>query len=158
MTPKSPDTPAPRVALFAGSFDPFTIGHDSIVRRALPLFDRIIIAVGTNAAKAGATPAYDRVSAIRAVYASVPGDRVRVIAYTGELTVDLARRLGARWLLRGVRSAKDFEYERDMADINRQLSGIETVILFSRPEFGAISSSIVRELQSYGVDTTPYLP
>ena len=158
MTPKSPDTPAPRVALFAGSFDPFTVGHDSIMRRALPLFDRIIIAVGTNAAKAGATPADDRVSAIRAIYASVPGDRVRVIAYTGELTVDLARRLGARWLLRGVRSAKDFEYERDMDDINRRIAGIETVLLYALPELSAVSSSVVRELKSYGHDITEFLP
>ncbi len=83
---------------------------------------------------------------------------LRVIAYTGELTVDLARRLGARWLLRGVRSAKDFEYERDMADINRRIAGIETVLLYALPELSAVSSSVVRELKSYGHDITEFLP
>lgn len=155
MTRISSDSPA-RVALFAGSFDPFTVGHASVVDRALPLFDRLVIAVGINAEKTSAASAADRLAAIRAVYDGDP--RVEVIACSGELTVDLARRIGARWLLRGVRSVRDFEYERDMADLNRRLSGIETVILFSLPEHGAVSSSAVRELASYGRDVTPFLP
>lgn len=155
MTRISSDSSA-RVALFAGSFDPFTVGHASVVDRALPLFDRLVIAVGINAEKTSAASAADRLAAIRAVYDGDP--RVEVITCSGELTVDLARRIGARWLLRGVRSVRDFEYERDMADLNRRLSGIETVILFSLPEHGAVSSSAVRELASYGRDVTPFLP
>lgn len=141
-------------ALFPGSFRPFTRGHADIVERALALFDEVVIAVGVNAAK----PLHDiekDLSPIKKLYAGEP--RVRVEAFTG-LTAHYARTVGAACIVRGVRSTKDYEYERDMADINRQLSGIETVILFSRPELGAISSSIVRELESYGVDTTQYLP
>lgn len=141
-------------ALFPGSFRPFTRGHADIVERALALFDEVVIAVGVNASK----PLHDIeeiISPIKKIYEGEP--RVRVEAFTG-LTAEYARTVGASCIVRGVRSMKDYEYERDMADINRQLSGIETVILFSRPEFGAISSSVVRELESYGVDTTPYLP
>lgn len=158
MTAKSPEIiPAGelRTALFAGSFDPFTIGHASIVSRALPLFDRIVIAVGVNMAKTSADEVSRRVEAIAALYADEP--RVTVTHYEG-LTVDMAARCGARWLLRGVRSVKDFEYERDMADINRQLSGLETVLLYSLPEHAAVSSSIVRELRAYGRDVSDYLP
>lgn len=158
MTAKSPEIipdDEPRTALFAGSFDPFTIGHASIVSRALPLFDRIVIAVGVNAAKTSADEVSRRVEAIAALYADEP--RVTVTHYEG-LTVDMAARCGARWLLRGVRSVKDFEYERDMADINRQLSGLETVLLYSLPEHAAVSSSIVRELRAYGRDVSDYLP
>ena len=146
-----------RIALFAGSFDPFTIGHASIVERALSLFDRIIIAVGVNANKAGETSADERQKAIRDIYSNIP-ERVSVESYSDELTVDLAQRVGAKWLLRGVRSVKDFEYEREIADINRQLSGLETVILLTLPEHGAVSSSVVRELRSYGRDVSHFLP
>lgn len=156
MTPKFPEA-APRTALFAGSFNPFTTGHASIVERALPLFDRIIIAVGVNALKAGDTTD-GRVSAIKEIYRNLPDGRVEVVAYTHELTVDLARRLGARWLLRGVRSVKDFEYERELADINRKLSGIETFIIYSLPELSMVSSSMVRELMAYGRDVSQFLP
>jgi len=141
-------------ALFPGSFRPFTRGHADIVERALALFDEVVIAVGVNASK----PLHDIeeiIGPIKKIYEGEP--RVRVEAFTG-LTAEYARTVGASCIVRGVRSMKDYEYERDMADINRQLSGIETVILFSRPEFGAISSSVVRELESYGVDTTQYLP
>jgi len=156
MIHKFPD--AERVALFAGSFDPFTIGHASIVERALPLFDRIVIAVGVNASKHGSSNIDDRMNVIRQVYDKLPVGRVEVLAYEHELTVDLARRVGARWLLRGVRSVKDFEYERDMADINRRISGIETVLLYALPHLSAISSSIVRELESYGQNIGEFLP
>lgn len=152
-TSTSPSSDA-RIALFPGSFRPFTRGHADIVERGLALFDRVIIAVGVNAAK----PAADgeaTADAIRKLYADEP--RVEVTVYSC-LTIDFAAQCGARFLLRGVRSMKDFEYERDMADINRQLSGIESVILFSRPEYAAVSSSVVRELESYGHDITPFLP
>lgn len=161
MTPKYPDLQScgePRVALFAGSFDPFTAGHASIVERALPLFDKVVVAVGVNPTKTSEADAMGRVRAIESLYSSLPAGRVEVVCYSDMLTVQLAAQVGARWLLRGVRSARDFEYERDMADINRRLSGVETVLMFALPELGAVSSSAVRELKSYGADVSQFLP
>lgn len=144
-----------RVAVFPGSFDPFTIGHADIVRRGLALFDRIVIAVGYNAAKTSAATAEERVAAIARIYAAEP--RVKAVAYH-DLTVDLARRENAAFILRGVRSVKDFEYERDMAAVNTAIASVETVLLIADPRYAHISSSVVRELQAYGRDITPYLP
>lgn len=140
-----------RVAIFPGSFRPFTLGHADIVERGLALFDRIIIAIGINPDK----PFDANVAEIEKLYEHEP--RVEVMKYSC-LTTDFAAQQGAGFILRGVRSVKDFEYERDLADINRQLSGIESVILFSRPELAAISSSVVRELQSYGHDVSTFMP
>lgn len=156
MTHKYPEKC--RVALFAGSFNPFTTGHASVVERALPLFDRIIIAIGVNAGKPSETSVQERVDTIASLYRNLPPGQVEVVAYHDELTVDIAARLGAGWLLRGVRSVKDFEYERDLADINRKLSGIETLLLYTLPELSAVSSSMVRELKSYGHDVSTFLP
>lgn len=144
-----------RTALFAGSFDPFTIGHQSVVTRALPLFDRIVIGIGVNPAKRGWMPVEERLEAIRALYANEP--RVSVVEFTG-LTVEAARACGAQFLLRGVRTITDFEYERNLADVNRNLSGLESVLIYTLPEHAAVSSSVVRELASHGVDISPYLP
>lgn len=141
-------------AIFPGSFDPFTIGHADIVRRGLQMFDRIVVAVGYNVAKQTGTPVAERVEAIDRVFDGEP--RVKVVAYS-DLTADLAEREGAHFLLRGVRSVKDFEYERDMAAVNAEL-GLETVFLLADPRYAHISSSVVRELASYGRDITPYLP
>ena len=144
-----------KTALFAGTFRPFTIGHADIVDRALAVFDKVIICVGVNIEKSGHESEVEaRLETIRRVYASDP--RVEVVARTG-LTVDTAKEFGASALLRGVRSAKDYEYERDMADANRSISGIETVILVSRPELAFISSSLVRDLQAHGRDASQYL-
>lgn len=143
------------IAFFAGSFDPFTIGHASIVQRALGLFDEIVVGVGINPLKTSAEEAERRAKHIVRLYENEP--RIVVSTYSG-LTVDAARDSGATCLLRGVRSVKDFEYERDMADINRQLSGLETVLLYSLPEYSAVSSSMVRELQAFGKDVSRYLP
>ena len=129
------------IALFPGSFDPYTIGHYSIVERALPLFDKIVIAVGVNRNKQSLMSEEKRVEAIRSLYES--NDKVEVISYDG-LTVDAAKKYGARFLLRGVRQVADFEYERNLAEVNRNISHI--------------SSSIVRELASYGKDVTNLLP
>lgn len=143
-----------RGVFFAGSFNPFTIGHASIVERALALFDRVVVGIGYNEQKpAGGIEA--RLEAIRAVYADEP--RVEVMAYSG-LTIDAAKKAGCVALLRGVRTAADFEYERTLADANRHLSGLETVLLYSLPELAWVSSSAVRELAHNGVDITPYLP
>lgn len=141
--------------LFPGSFNPFTVGHQSLVARVLPLFDRVVIAVGVNARKDSGDETAQRVEAIRALYASEP--KVSVIAYSG-LTVDACEAEGARWMLRGVRSTVDFEYERNLADINRRISGIETLLLFTLPEYASVSSSMVRELRSYGRDVSEFLP
>ncbi|MDY2916587.1 MAG: pantetheine-phosphate adenylyltransferase [Muribaculaceae bacterium] len=143
-------------AFFAGSFNPFTRGHASIVARALPLFDSIIIGIGVNAEKPdSADEGESRAEAIRALYAEEP--RVRVVVYD-TLTVDAARRAGATVLLRGVRSVADFEYERTMAALNRRIGDMETLLLFAEPDLECVSSSIVRELQSYGRDVSDFLP
>ena len=145
-----------RVALFPGSFRPFTIGHADIVERALQLFDKVIVAVGINRSKPGdETAAEAAADTIRRLYAGE--SRIEVVAYS-PLTVQLARQRGAKFIVRGVRSVKDFEYERDMAQVNAQLSGIESVILFCRPELGAVSSSLVRELEAFGENVEPFLP
>lgn len=144
-----------KTAIFAGSFDPFTIGHKDVADRALPLFDRLVIAVGVNREKKGRHSVDDRVETIRRVYADNP--KVEVVSYD-TLTTDLAARYDARYMVRGVRSILDFEYERNMADINRSLTGVETVLLFADPALGHISSSMVRELEAFGKDITQYLP
>lgn len=144
-----------RIAIFPGSFDPFTIGHASIVRRGLEMFDKIVIGVGYNTNKRSFLTPEERVAAIEKVYASEA--RVKVVAYD-DLTADLARREQARFVLRGIRSVKDFEYERDIAGINHRLSGVETVLLFTEPHYADISSTIVRELLAFGKDVSEFLP
>ena len=155
MTAKSSNNKSQHIALFAGSIDPFNIGHSSIVERALKIFDAIVIGIGINPLKTSEVETERRAKFIVRLYENDP--RVSVLTYTG-LTTDAALQAGASCLLRGVRSVKDFEYERDMADINRQLSGLETVLLYSLPEYAAISSSMVRELQTFGKDVSRYLP
>lgn len=144
-----------RIAIFPGSFDPFTVGHHSIVMRALPLFDKIVVAIGTNAAKYAMMSESRRVEALRELYAD--NDKIEVISYEG-LTVDAAKMCGAKFILRGVRMIQDFEYEKNLAEVNRSISGLETVLLYTLPEFGHISSSIVRELIRYGRDVSSLLP
>lgn len=142
-------------AIFPGTFDPFTTGHASIVRRALTFMDEIIIGIGVNEKKHTLLPTEKRLQMVRNYYADEP--RIRVEAYN-DLTIDFARRMEAEFIIRGIRSVKDFEYEESIADINRQLAGVETILLFTEPELTNISSSVVRELMSYGKDVTPFLP
>ena len=144
-----------RIAVFPGSFDPFTIGHQSIVRRAAELFDKIIIAIGINDKKQSTHSEQERITQIKNAVKGIAN--IEVISYHG-LTVDVCTQYDANYLLRGVRSFTDFEYEQNMADINRKIAGIETVILFTLPEHASISSSVVRELDKYGYDTTDFLP
>lgn len=153
MTPKYPDQR--RVAIYPGTFDPFTTGHLSIVERGLALFDEIIIAVGINDAKRCYKPTDQRVEHIRRVMRN--HQRVRVISYDA-LTVDVARQEGANFILRGVRTVADYEYERNLAYANRNISGIETVLLYTLPELSYISSTMVRDLQRHGYDISPYVP
>lgn len=142
-------------ALFPGSFDPFTAGHHSIVKRTLALVDEVIVGIGFNEGKKGFLPLEKRLEMIRALYADE--SRVKVLPYSG-LTVDFAKEQEVDVIVRGIRSVKDFEYEESIADINRKLSGIETVFLFTEPELAAVSSSVVRELIHYGKDVSMFLP
>lgn len=144
-----------KTALFAGTFDPYTRGHHALVERALVLFDTVVVAVGRNLDKKCMFSIEERVSAIEKLYAG--NERVKVAVYD-TLTMDFAQSVGATALLRGVRSVKDFEYERDIADINLRLGGIDTVLLVSEPEYAAISSSVVRELMKYGKEVSELLP
>ena len=142
-------------AIFPGSFDPFTIGHHDIVVRALDLFDEIIIGIGHNYCKRGNIPLEERLHTIQRIYENEP--RIKVEAYDS-LTVDFAAGHDAQFILRGVRSMQDFEYERNIAEANKQLSGIETVLLYTRPEYAHISSTLVRDLLAHGKDISQYLP
>lgn len=144
-----------RTALFAGTFDPFTRGHHAVVERALALFDTVVVAVGRNLDKKCMLGVEERVAAIERIYA---GDARVTVAVYDTLTMDFARSVGATALLRGVRSVKDFEYERDIADVNLRIGGIDTVLLISEPEYASISSSVVRELMKYGKDVSSLLP
>ena len=147
-----------KTGIFVGSFNPFTIGHDSIVRRALPLFDRLVIGVvGDHVSKPGIPPATERMKAIQELYSNEP--RIEVRPYYG-LSIDFAREVGARFIVKGVRSVKDFEYEREQADMNRLLTNgeVETILLYSEPQFSSISSTMVRELEHFGVDVEAFLP
>ena len=145
-----------RTGVFVGSFNPFTIGHDSIVKRALPLFDRLVIGVvGDNVHKPDMPSAEERMLAIRELYADEK--HIQVKSYHG-LAMDFAKAEGAQYIIKGVRSVSDFEYEQWQADFNRKIGGIETILLYTEPELASISSSALRELQHFGVDVTPFLP
>ena len=145
-----------RTGIFVGSFNPFTVGHDSIVRRALPLFDRLVIGVvGDNVRKPDMPSAEERMQVIRDLYADEK--RIEVKPYFG-LTMDFAKAEGAQFIVKGVRSVSDFEYEQWQADINRRLGGIETILLYSEPELASVSSSALRELAHFGVDISEFVP
>ncbi len=144
-----------RVALYPGTFDPFTIGHLSIVERGLQLFDEIIIAIGVNEAKKNHTTIQQRIEHIKRVTSKMQG--VKVISYDN-LTVEAAKEHGANFILRGVRTVADYEYERNLAYANRNLTGIETVLLYTLPELSYISSTLVRDLQRHGYDVSQYVP
>ena len=142
-------------AIFPGTFDPFTIGHYSVVKRALTFMDEVVIGIGINDSKRTWFPTEKRVEMISKLYADEP--RIKVAAYSG-LTIDFARECGARFIVRGIRTVRDFEYEETIADINRKMAGIETILLFTEPELTSVSSTIVRELLQFGKDVSPFLP
>jgi len=145
-----------KIVVFPGSFDPITVGHVDIVKRALPLFDKIIVAVGINSLKKYLFPLDQRLDWLRQVFAEYPNVEVD---YFENLTADYCKRIGARYLLRGLRNASDFDYEKTISQLNHIIGGgIETVFLISQPEFSHISSTIVREIIVGGADATPFIP
>jgi pantetheine-phosphate adenylyltransferase len=145
-----------KTALFPGSFDPITKGHESVILRALPLFDKIIIAIGVNVEKKYFFPLETRIQWIREVFKDYPA--VEVVSYSG-LTVDVCRRTGANYILRGLRTSADFEFERSIGQMNRQmLPEVETVFLLTTPEYTALNSSIVRDIIRNGGDATRFVP
>ena len=145
-----------KIALFPGSFDPFTNGHLDVVRRGVGLFDEIIIAIGTNSSKQRYLPVEWMIAQLEALFADEP--RVSVRSYRG-LTTEFARETGARYLLRGLRNTLDFEYENAIAQANRHLhSDLETVFLLTSPTLAGVSSTIIREIHRFGGDVTPFVP
>lgn len=146
-----------RIALFPGSFDPFTNGHEDIVRRGLKVFDEIVIAIGYNSQKSSRYfPIEMMVDRISQTFKGDEG--IKVLTYS-ELTAELARKLGARYLLRGLRNTTDFEYENSVAQVNRHLNAdLESVFLITSPQFASISSSIIREVHRYGGDVSTLIP
>lgn len=145
-----------RAAIFPGSFDPITIGHESLVLRALPLFDKITIAIGNNSAKHSFFSLEARIEMIGKVFANQP--KVEVTSYSG-LTVDLCKNLNVNYILRGLRTAADFEFERVAADVNKAMSNnIETVFMLTLPQHSSISSSIIRDILLHGSDPSQFIP
>jgi len=146
-----------RIALFPGSFDPFTRGHEDIVLRGLELFDQIIVAIGYNSQKDHRYFKIDfMIEKIQETFAAHP--QISVITYS-ELTAELARKHDANYLLRGLRNTTDFEYENSISQVNRYLNPkLESVFLITSPPLAAINSSIIREVHRYGGDVSPLLP
>ena len=145
-----------RIAVFPGSFDPVTKGHESVVRRALPLFDEVIVAVGVNAGKNALFSAEKRMQMLSQVFRGEP--KIRMDAYEG-LTVDYCKKMNARYILRGMRTVADFEFESSIAQMNRALAPeIETVFMLTEPSLSMINASIVRDIYKNGGDVTPFLP
>lgn len=144
-----------KTALFPGTFDPFTLGHASVVHRGLALFDRIVIAIGINEAKQTYFSMEERLEQVQACYVTEP--RVEVCTYKG-MTVECAREHDAVAILRGVRSLTDFEYERLLSDINLKISGIDTVCVFTEPELASFQSNVVRDLLKHHQDVRAFVP
>lgn len=145
-----------KIAVFPGSFDPITVGHVEIVKRALPLFDKIVVAVGINSNKRHLFSVERRLEWLRLVFKDHP--QIEVGSFE-KLTAHYCQRIGARFLLRGLRNASDFDYEKTISQLNHIVGGgIETVFLISQPEFSHISSTIVREIIVGGGDAQPFVP
>lgn len=145
-----------KIAVFPGSFDPITKGHESIIRRALPLFDQIIVAIGENTEKKNMFPLERRLEWIRGVFSGE--QKIRVVSYSG-LTVEFCSKVKAGFILRGLRTSADFEFERSIGQINRKLyPEIETVFFLTTPEHTALNSSIVRDILRHGGDASQFVP
>lgn len=144
------------IAVFPGSFDPITKGHESIVLRALPLFDSIIVAIGNNSTKSSMFPLEKRKQWLEQTFVSMP--KIKIVDYSS-LTIELCRKHNAGYILRGLRSVTDFEYESNIAKMNRMMDpGIETVFMLSLPEFSGIHSTIIREILKHKGDVGQFIP
>ena len=145
-----------RIALFPGTFDPITLGHTDIINRALPLFDKLYIGIGRNANKQPMFSEEQRMNWIKTIYAN--NDKIEVVVYEG-LTVDCCKKIGANFILRGIRYVNDFEYEKAIADMNRSIAdNIETVFLTCLPQYTSVASTLVRDVLKYGGDVSKFLP
>lgn len=145
-----------RIAVFPGSFDPFTLGHESIVLRAMSLFDRIIIGIGSNTIKSALFSAEERLEMIRELFA---GNTKVEAMYYDDLTIDFCKRVGARYMLRGLRTSSDFEYEKVIAQVNQAMfPEVESLFMLTLPEHTSINSSVVREIMRYGGDVSKFVP
>ncbi len=145
-----------KIAVFPGSFDPITRGHESIIKRAIPLFDKIIVAIGMNAEKQHFFPVQKRMKWIQQVFQDEP--KIVVDKYSG-MTVDYCRKMNAGFILRGLRTSADFEFERSIGQINKKLyPEIETIFLLTTPELTALNSSIIRDIIRHGGDASPFVP
>lgn len=143
-------------AVFPGTFDPFTLGHESVVRKAIPLFDRIIVAVGHNSSKSAFFDLEKRMGWIRDIFSGEPS--IKVISYTG-LTVNMCREQKSQFIIRGLRSSKDFEYETPLAHMNHSLApDVETVFFLCEPRYAAINATIVRDIIRNGGDASAFVP
>jgi len=145
-----------RICLFPGTFDPVTLGHVDIITRALPLFDKIVVGIGINTAKAPMFSPEKRLSWVEAIFKNE--SKVQGAVYEG-LTVDFCKKIGAKFILRGIRYVSDFEYEKTIADANRTLDrSIETIFLTGEPKYTSVASTIVRDIIKNGGDATHFLP
>ncbi|MGF7072844.1 pantetheine-phosphate adenylyltransferase [Mucilaginibacter sp. NFR10] len=145
-----------KTALFPGSFDPLTKAHVDIVKRSVELFDKLYIGIGVNSSKKGLLSVEQREQMIRAVFAH--DERIHVIAYEG-LTVDFCKSIGAAYMIRGIRTVSDFEYEKAIAQMNHSLApDIESIFIVSKPGYSSISSTIVREIIRYNGDVSQFIP
>jgi pantetheine-phosphate adenylyltransferase len=146
----------PRICLFPGTFDPITLGHEDIINRAIPLFDKIIVGIGINTTKAPMFTAEQRLDWINTIYKD--HDVVEGAIYEG-LTIDFCREIGAKFILRGIRYVSDFEYEKTIADANRTMDrSIETIFLTGEPKYTSVASTIVRDIIKNHGDASPFLP
>ena len=145
-----------KIAVFPGSFDPFTIGHESIILRSIDLFDKIIIGIGSNANKVAFFSAEQRMQMIQELFAG--NDKIEA-QYYDDLTIDFCKRVGARYMLRGLRTSSDFEYEKSIAQVNQAMvPEIESIFMLTLPEHTSINSSVVREIMRYGGDVSRFVP
>jgi pantetheine-phosphate adenylyltransferase len=145
-----------RICLFPGTFDPLTLGHTDIIDRALPLFDKLVIGIGRNSNKKPMFSEKQRLKWVREIYQSNP--KIEALAYDG-LTVDCCRKVGANFILRGIRYVNDFEYEKAIADMNRSIDHkIETIFLTCLPQFTSVASTLVRDVLKNGGDVSQFLP
>lgn len=144
-----------RICLFPGTFDPVTLGHTDIIDRALPLFDKLVVGIGKNVNKHPMFSDVQRLDWLKTIYKD--NDKVEALLYEG-LTVDCCKKIGAKFILRGIRYVNDFEYEKAIADMNRSIENVETVFLTCLPQFTSVASTLVRDVLKNGGDVSKFLP